>query len=366
MPDQMTPKERWLAAIHLQEVDHLPFCPKLDNSYPRAQKSPFKDMPNADIHDWIGSDQHVGIPGCIKEVRTRTSVKTIREDNRMRTEYRTPRAQTQMIQLFDEDSQAWHPVEHPVKTLDDIHLMTEIYEDVAVELDPDQLQQSRAKAAEIGQHALTTNGIGKSPLMHWVEFLAGIENAHYLLNDHRDAVETLFATMHRDMLDRARLVAEHSPADVLYLVENTSTTLTSPQQYLDFCYPHIAAYAAITDEYDRNLVLHMCGHLKALLPHLAKLRARAFEAFTSPTLGNTTLLDGRSQCADKCLIGGTNAMLWTNSADVIIARIEKDLDCLPHHRGIVVTSAGVMTPLCAPETIKEVCEWVKTYPARMN
>jgi len=30
----------------------------------------------------------------------------------------------------------------------------------------------------------------------------------------------------------------------------------------------------------------------------------AFEAFTSPTLGNTTLLDGRTACPDKCLIGG--------------------------------------------------------------
>ncbi|MBT4496582.1 MAG: hypothetical protein HOC74_02600, partial [Gemmatimonadetes bacterium] len=143
MPTSMTPKERWLAAIHLQEVDRLPFWPKLDGSYPRAQKSPFNNMPNPVIHDWIGSDQHIGIPGCIKEVRTSTSVEITREANLMRTEYRPPRAQTQMIQLFDEDSQAWHPVEHPVKTLDDIHLMTEIYEDVAVELDPDQLQQSR-------------------------------------------------------------------------------------------------------------------------------------------------------------------------------------------------------------------------------
>ncbi|NCO34528.1 MAG: hypothetical protein AUJ92_19545 [Armatimonadetes bacterium CG2_30_59_28] len=76
------------------------------------------------------------------------------------------------------------------------------------------------------------------------------------------------------------------------------------------------------------------------------------------------LLDGRTQCPNKCLIGGTNAILWTKSSEEIIAAIERDLDALPHHRGIVVTSAGVMPPLCKPETIRDVSEWVKQYPAR--
>ena len=108
----------------------------------------------------------------------------------------------------------------------------------------------------------------------------------------------------------------------------------------------------------------MCGLLKDLLPDLNEVPASAFEAFTSPTLGNTSLADGRSACPEKCLIGGTNAMLWTRPAERIIAKIEADLDELPHHRGIVVTSAGVMPPLCEPETIKRVCQWIKGYEPR--
>ena len=109
----------------------------------------------------------------------------------------------------------------------------------------------------------------------------------------------------------------------------------------------------------------MCGHLKDLLPDLSKLTADAFEAFTSPKLGNTTFLDGRNACPDKCLIGGTNAVLWTQTTEEIIDQIGADLDALPHHRGLVVTSAGVMPPLCKPETIKSVCDWVKEYKLRM-
>ena len=58
-------------------------------------------------------------------------------------------------------------------------------------------------------------------------------------------------------------------------------------------------------------------------------------------------------------------MLWTQTTDEIIAEIEADLDVLPHHRGLVVTSAGVMPPLCKPETIKSVSDWVKEYKARI-
>jgi len=152
----------------------------------------------------------------------------------------------------------------------------------------------------------------------------------------------------------------------LDLMENTSTTLISPDQYRRYCARHVGEYAGLTRAADRNLILHMCGHLKTLLPDLAQIPAHAFEAFTSPTLGNTSLLDGRSACPDKCLIGGTNAMLWTTTADEIIAKIEEDLAELPHQRGVVLTSAGVMPPLCKPETIKRVCEWVRQYPARMS
>lgn len=360
----MTPRQRWLAAVRMHPVDRLPFWPKLNESYPRAQPAPFDTMTNEAIHDWIGSDQHVGVSDGVRETRRNTSMETVTEGTVQRVLYRTPHGTLERILQFDEPSQSWHPTAFPVRRPEDIDLMIACYEDIDVELDRDSLQAARDRARSIGDDAVTTTGIGESPLMHWVEWLAGVECAHYLLADCRAAVEALFAAMHRVLLKRAELMAEHSPADLLYLVENTSTTLISPAQYKAYCLPHIGAYAAVTSAADRNLVLHMCGHLKALLPDLDTLPVQAFEAFTSPTLGDTTLLDGRTHCPEKCLIGGTNAMLWTKPAKAIIAQLERDLDVLPHHRGLVVTSAGVMPPLCRPETIREVGDWVKAYPAR--
>jgi uroporphyrinogen decarboxylase-like protein len=278
---------------------------------------------------------------------------------------RTPHGQMRSGWQWDAESASGHPVEPPVKGPDDIRLMIEFCNDVTVELDDDGLAAARRQVEDLGDEAFVAACCGTSPLMQWVEHTAGIENAHFLLADHEDLVEELFAAVQRVMRERVALCAEHHPADILYFNENTSTTLISPAQYRKYCFEHIAEYAEILRRCDRRIFLHMCGHLKALLPDLARLDVDAFEAFTSPTLGNTTLLDGRTAAPDVCLIGGTNAVLWTATADEIIAALQSDLDALPHHRGIVITSGGAMPPQVVPETQRTVCDWLKLYPARM-
>ena len=54
----------------------------------------------------------------------------------------------------------------------------------------------------------------------------------------------------------------------------------------------------------------MCGHTMALLQRIDTIPAASIEAYTSPTLGNTRLVDGRTCAPSKTLIGGTNVMVW--------------------------------------------------------
>ncbi len=362
---KMTSRARWQAALRLEPVDRLPFWPKLNGAYPRAQEPKFRKLGNKDLFDWIGSDRHGWVDNCVKEIHARCSVQTTTEDGVQRTVFHTPHGELDRICHFDPESQSWHPMSFPIKQPQDLKLMTEYYDDLRVELDKKRLEDARAKVKEIGETAFIANSIGESPLMHFVEWLAGVSQAHYLLADHPGEVEELFAAIHHNLLRRTEIIAEHSLADATYLVENTSTTLISPAQYHKYCRRHISEYGEIMASFDRLLILHMCGHLKLLLPDLARMPVQAFEAFTSPPVGNTRLADGRAVCPDQCIIGGTNAALWIRPAIEIIAELERDLGVLPHHRGLVVTSAGVMPPLATPQTIKQVCDWVKAYPARM-
>lgn len=357
----MTPRERWLAAVKCKPVDHIPFWPKIFDGYRKTQRNPFCNMEIRDIHDWIGSDRHEEVASCVKELRRNTSVSKERKGDYSRTVYNTPLGNVEGISRYDSASDSWHPINMPVSSLEDIKIMTAWYSDCIPDIDRGQLEAAKNHVRQAGENASTFARIGTSPLMDFIENLAGVEKAHYLLADYREEVEELFEAMQRALLRKVKIMAEYNPADMLHLDEDTSTTLISPLQFKQYCFKHIQEYGTILDEADRILLLHMCGHLKDLLPDLAGINAAGIEAFSTLPIGNTTLLDGRTACPDKCLIGGTNAVLWTMDADTIIGQLEKELDALPHHRGIVITSAGVMPPAAAPETIKKVCEWVKKY-----
>jgi len=362
MTETMTPRERWMAALRSEPIDRLPFWPKIDAAYAHHQVEPFRSMNNSDLHRWIGSDNHAGVAGCVKEIRKNTSIKSTQKDGLSVTEYITPLGTLTSTNRYDPGSCSWHPIEFPVKRREDIEVMSLFFSDVSCEFDSAQLDQASAMMKMIGENAIVTTSIGVSPLMDWIQHLAGIENAHYMLLDYREEVESLFNAMHSLLCRRAEIVAGKCPAPVAYSTENTSTTLISPAMFRQYCYKHLMDYGKIISSAGKLHLLHMCGHLKDVLRDISKLPATGIEAFTSPTVGNTTLKDGRSACPDKCLVGGTNATLWTKPAEMIFDQIKHDLDELPHHRGLVVTSAGVMTPLCAPETIKKVADLVKRYP----
>jgi len=363
MRETMTSRERWLAALKRQPVDRLPFWPKINGSYATHQREPFRSMSIPELHAWIGSDKHVGGLSCLKTVRTNTSVESTTRDDVQTTVYRTPRGELTLVQRFDPYSHSWHPKEYPVKSADDIETMALVYADERAEFDPDQDERAKATERELGEDGVVVTGLGISPLMEWIQYLAGLKNGLLLLADYPEKVEFLFDQMHAALYRRTAILAEKSCYRIIYSSENTSTTLISPELFRRYCLRHLMDYGRIIASAGKFHVLHMCGHLKVLLPDIDTLPAAAMEAFTSPPVGNTTLLDGRTACKDKCLIGGTNATLWLEDAETITRTIGHDLDVLPHRRGIVVTSAGVMPPGCPPETIKRVADWVKSYEA---
>ena len=358
----MSVRQRWLSALRCHQVDRLPFWPKFDASYAPYQTGRFHTMGLSELHKWVGSDRHLGGPSCVRSHRKKTRIEQDARSGVRTTRYFTPSGVLTGIDRYDPISHAWHPREYPVKTPRDIEAMRWVAADVAYELDPDALEEAKKLITETGEDGIVTTSLGISPLMDWIQHLAGIENGLLFLMDHRERVESVFDAMHRGLCRKAEIIASETRYPVVYSVENTSTTLISPDLFGRYCVEHLQDYGRIIRESDKLHVLHMCGKLAELLPSIDALPAHAIEAFTSPPVGSTTLADGRTGCRDKCLIGGTNATLWLERPSTIIAALERDLGMLPHHRGVVISSAGVMPPPCPPETIKTVAEWVNAFP----
>ena len=147
----MTPRQRWLAALRLEPLDRLPFWPKLDGAYVRAQARPFRDMDVAAVYAWLGSDRQEWVGDALRETRRRTAVETQRHGDEQRTVYRTAAGQTEQVLRLDAATQSWHPVRFPVRGVEDIRLLTEIYADVTVEVDRAALDDARRRVREIGR-----------------------------------------------------------------------------------------------------------------------------------------------------------------------------------------------------------------------
>lgn len=360
--DTMTSRQRLLAAVNFEPFDRLPFWPKLDGAYLARYGAALSASSIADMHRFLGTDQHVmGGGGYRYAFRNGTLREVRKSDSELIYIYRVGGRELTERQVWDVPSCSWVPVQHPVKSAEDVLLMAQFYRDASIEPDERAIDEWHAHMADT-PNALNAWIAGESPLMYFVEWMAGVEQAHYLLADSPDEVEQMFAEYQRVLLDKLRFGVEHMRADMYYFIENTSTTLISPAQYARYCAPHIAQYGEICRAAGKRLALHMCGHLKLLLPQLAQSPASLFEAFTSPTVGNVGFRDGRAALPDKCLFGGTNATTWLKSVPEIISEIEQSLDGLPL-AGLALSSGGVMPPACTPDTIRQVNQWLAAHTA---
>jgi len=360
---EITGKERWLLSIGMKPVDRLIFWPKLEYSYLAFRRKSCAGLNEREAYEWIGSDFHGYVPGVLVDRRSDTSYETVTDGNCQTITYRVGNREMRMVKRYDPVSMSWHPTEAPIKSVEDVKLMTEWYGDIENDYDKTLVAEAKAVYDEVGDKSLCATTIGESPLMLCVEWLAGVERAHYLLYDYRDEMEALFDAIHRDLLKKAEIVCAYSPADAVYMVENTSTTLISPAQYEKYCLGQINEYGGIVRGSGKKYMLHMCGHLRKLLPLLSRTNADAFEAFTPPTVGDTSFTDGRAGCPDKCFLGGTNAEMLISTPARVTGYLEKQFESLPHCRGIIVTSGGMTPQGCEPEFLREVCGFVKNYPA---
>jgi uroporphyrinogen-III decarboxylase len=94
--------------------------------------------------------------------------------------------------------------------------------------------------------------------------------------------------MHARRLEEYRLIARLSPAEVVIPVENTSSTMISPALYERYSVPQLRDYVDALHAGGKRCVLHMCGHLKALMPGIRKTGLDGANAVTPPTVGDVT------------------------------------------------------------------------------
>ena len=362
---ELNRKERWLNALEGKETDRLVFWPKIfSEAYGRNQKSPFNRMSVREIFDYTGTDMHIFLPNYIDHHFNRFGYSEVKQENLFIKTYNTPQGDIKNILRYDSITDSYHPEIMAIKNRNDIISMTAFFQDLRPKINEDKLEKARILAKEFGERGLVADTIGESPMMDFLEWYAGIENGQYLLADYPEEIEGLFNAMHNFLIECTRLKCQHSHADVLYFIENTSTTIISPAQFIEFCKKPLSIYAEICKSFGRRLLFHMCGHLKEILQELRDIPFLAIEALSSPPIGNTTFLDACTALPGKSFIGGTNCLTWLQSPSEIIFELDGYLTELENWRHIIIGTGGIIPPACSPETLTEVANYLYSLPMK--
>ncbi len=359
LKSKMSARERWLAFMDAKPVDRLPFWAKTSASY-IAHRQNEGDIITEPVpgSPWQWTDD------CIinQENLWQCDVK----DDTRRECFTTSVGTTELIYRYDHLSGSYYPEKHAINTLDDIKIMTEWFLAAKPSLDEKRLENALQSITKMKQEENCINSVisGASPFLYYVVHLAGLENANLLMMDFHEDVEALLDAALSHMISRLKLHLEQMKPDICLFVENMSTMLVSPNQFHDYALPHIKILNDICNKHNGRMAMQMPGHISAILNDLASIDSLIIEGICSPPVGDTTLDIMRNHCPNTRIAGGTNAALWMKSAESVIEELSKNLDAMPHHRGVAITSSDMIPPATPFDTITKVADFINSYPIK--
>ncbi len=249
-----------------------------------------------------------------------------------------------------------HPTKYPITCEEDMEAMIEFFSAVEYEAATEVIKAHNKYVAK-NNDKFFLFPVRPSPLMDLVQYKTGIEEYSFLSYDYPELMEQLIDSMHNAQLKYYKKVAEYTDIDSIISIENTSTTLISPQLFSRYSRKHLTEYNEVLAQYGKRQILHMCGKLKLLLPDLAEIPAAAMEAFTSPTVGDTTIRDGFTNLPNKVIIGGSCASLWASENPTLIANtILSDIENAGGVDRLILSSGGEIPYTATPDIIKKVRE----------
>ncbi|MHB1001682.1 MAG: uroporphyrinogen decarboxylase family protein [Armatimonadota bacterium] len=310
MQDNMTSRERIIAAIEGKPVDHVPFCPFLAYVWEYFPAEVQSKGPLAFHHDTGADPLWRGAPCPVEQVIDGITVNSYNESDRLITETVTPAGTIRMTYRTSIDGGTAFLVEHPLKTEDDFKVQLWIEEHTKFRM---------ANQAPV-KEAVSLDGVAigmlvpraKTAFQTMIEHLVGTEELVYALYDFPETVEALLQTMVENDLKAARMSAE---SDYAYFLtwEDSSTQNYSPALYDKYIAPEIMAYCDILGANSKSYIQHACGHLKNLLPSMKNCGVKMVESLSPSPTGNIEIADARKILgAEVGIIGGIEPTKFLN------------------------------------------------------
>lgn len=319
--NDMTSKDRILAALHGEEVDRIPFSPFLAYVWEHFPQD-IRNMGQLAFHHRIGADPlWRGAPCPVKSCPPEGMVcKTMDVNGRTEMEIHTPVGVLRQAWARSESGNTSFQVEHPLKNEEDYRIQLWIEENTALAED---LSPVNAHFAGDGREGLSLGMLiprGKSAFQSLVEHLAGTEELAYALADFPSTVMDLWRVMVAKDLEAARL-AMRSPYTHFLTWEDSSTQNYSPTQYDAYIGSEIGEWCQVLSACGKRYVQHACGHVASLVGRMKAHGVLAVESISPPPTGNMTIRDARTAIGPSMgIIGGIEPTQFLRLSEEDLAR----------------------------------------------
>jgi len=177
-----------------------------------------------------------------------------------------------------------HPIEYPVKTIDDVRVLAGRWEEAHYR-PVDDRPNYEAIENMVGEDGITFSFIAPSAIPQLLEQTMGIQQFYYLMEDYPEEMDALIRLIQEKELSCFELCAR-TPCDAVILCENTSTRYISPKIYEKYNMPSQRRFVEACHRAGKKGILHMCGHVNDLLEIIRETGTDGIHALTPPPTGD--------------------------------------------------------------------------------
>ena len=181
----------------------------------------------------------------------------------------------------------------------------------------------------LGEDGVELSVTDRSPFQKMLLELCGTERLYFDLYDIPDVVDDLLQTMEKKELEAFKIVAG-SPADVVWMVDNVTGTITTPAMFEKYCVPFYGKVTDMLHVENKVLAVHLDGAMASLKDLIANTDIDVIESFTLPEMGgDMTIEEAVEAWPGKSIVANIPAHLCKLDEPAIRAYLDDFFSRLP-------------------------------------
>jgi hypothetical protein len=362
----MTPRERILALLAGNRPDQVPWFGDLDywaGALVAQGKKPGRFKESAEYIHWHRS---LGVGFYLQGYFPFRALfdfqeRTWQEGNRRYRELITPKGSLRECWEYLPESYAEAPIEHLVKSEEDLAALRYVYSHTLWEPDYDFARQ---RLGQIGDQGILLCYLPKSPFMHLVALEAGIVAVTFAVAAAPDEFAETLVVM-KSAFDRAARIAVESPAEVLMIPENLSAEMIGRRYFEQYMRAYQEEWIGEIAKAGKHSFIHMDGTLSGLLREEASTGVSVIEAMTPEPVGDLPIEQWAARAGNPRTIlwGGIPGVYFTSkvSDEEFDRHVQNVLQVMRSQPRYVLGVADQVPPDCLDYRVRRVEGLVEKY-----